>query len=63
MPSRSDFTNEKFENLGIGMDRRDPDRGREVVTHKRGDFGKFKTPTLRISLTAALTCAMAASRH
>lgn len=42
-----DFTNEKFENLGIGMDRTNPDPGREVVTHKRGDLGKFKTPTLR----------------
>ncbi len=41
------FTNEKFANLGIGMDRRPLDPGREVVTHKRGDFGKFKTPTLR----------------
>lgn len=41
------FTNEKFENTGIGMDRRPPDPGREAVTHKRGDFGKFKTPTLR----------------
>ncbi len=42
-----DFTNEKFENLGIGMEREHPDAGREVVTKKRGDFGKFKTPTLR----------------
>ena len=45
--SGPNFTNEKFENLGIGMDRRDPDPGREVVTKKRRDFGKFKTPTLR----------------
>ncbi len=45
--SGPDFTNEKFENLGIGMDRPNPDPGRETVTHKRGDFGKFKTPTLR----------------
>lgn len=42
-----DFTNEKFENLGIGMDRRPIDPGREAVTHKRGDLGKFKTPSLR----------------
>ncbi len=45
--SGPDFTNEKFANLGIGMDRQHPDPGREVVTHKRGDFGRFKTPTLR----------------
>jgi cytochrome c peroxidase len=45
--SGPDFTNEKFENLGIGMDRRPIDPGREDVTHKRGDMGKFKTPTLR----------------
>lgn len=42
-----DFTNEKFENLGIGMDHKPLDPGREDVTHKRGDFGKFKTPSLR----------------
>jgi cytochrome c peroxidase len=45
--NEANFTNEKFENLGIGMDRNPLDPGREVVTHKRGDFGKFKTPTLR----------------
>lgn len=45
--SGPDFTNEKFENLGIGMDRRPIDPGREDVTHKHGDLGKFKTPTLR----------------
>jgi cytochrome c peroxidase len=41
------FTTEKFANLGIGMDHEDPDPGREGVTKKRGDFGKFKIPTLR----------------
>jgi cytochrome c peroxidase len=41
------FTTEKFANLGIGMDQENPDPGREVVTKKRGDFGKFKIPTLR----------------
>ena len=41
------FSDEKFANLGIGFDRRDPDLGREVVTHRRGDIGKFKVPTLR----------------
>ncbi len=41
------FTNEKFANLGIGMDEPHPDPGRMVVTKKRSDFGKFKVPTLR----------------
>jgi cytochrome c peroxidase len=41
------FTTEKFTNLGIGMDQENPDPGREVVTKRRGDFGKFKIPTLR----------------
>ncbi|MGO8732260.1 MAG: cytochrome-c peroxidase [Terriglobia bacterium] len=41
------FTTEKFTNLGIGMDQKNPDPGREVVTKRRGDFGKFKIPTLR----------------
>ena len=41
------FTTEKFANLGIGMDLLNPDPGRENVTKRRGDFGKFKVPTLR----------------
>ncbi|MGA9210826.1 MAG: cytochrome c peroxidase, partial [Terriglobales bacterium] len=45
--SGPNLTNEKFANLGIGMDRTQPDPGREAVTNKHGDFGKFKTPTLR----------------
>jgi cytochrome c peroxidase len=45
--SGPNFTNEKFANIGIGMDRTAPDPGREGVTAKRNDFGKFKVPTLR----------------
>ena len=41
------FTNEKFANLGIGSAELRPDPGREGVTGKRGDLGKFKVPTLR----------------
>ena len=41
------FTTEKFANIGIGMDAPDRDPGRMVVTHKKGDFGKFKIPTMR----------------
>jgi cytochrome c peroxidase len=45
--SGANFTDEKFANLGIGMDKTSPDPGREAITHKRGDWGKFKVPTLR----------------
>ena len=45
--SGPNFSNEKFANLGVGMDVVNPDAGRKIVTKKRGDFGKFKVPTLR----------------
>ena len=45
--SGPNFTTEKFANLGIGMDRENPDPGLAAVTRKRGDFGKFKISTLR----------------
>ncbi len=41
------LTNEKFANLGIGSAELHADPGREDVTGKRGDWGKFKVPTLR----------------
>jgi cytochrome c peroxidase len=41
------FTDEKFANIGVGMDRAKPDPGRSGITNKRSDFGKFKVPTLR----------------
>ncbi len=41
------FSDEKFANLGLGMAAPHPDPGREEVTKKHGDFGKFKVPTLR----------------
>jgi cytochrome c peroxidase len=47
------FTDEKFHNLGVGMNLEKPDLGRFVVTNVEGDKGAFKTPTLRnIVLTA-----------
>ncbi|MBX3024547.1 c-type cytochrome [bacterium] len=47
------FTDEKFHNLGVGMDAEKPDLGRYVVTKVDEDKGAFKTPTLRnIELTA-----------
>ncbi len=45
--SGPNFTNEKFANLGIGSAQADPDPGREAITKKRGDLGRFKVPTLR----------------
>ncbi len=45
----ANFSDEKYHNLGIGMDQ-DPehvDHGREAVTKDDKDFGAFKTPTIR----------------
>ncbi len=41
------FTDEKYHNLGVGMDVAEPDMGRFVVTGDEKDKGAFKTPTLR----------------
>ncbi len=41
------FTNGKYANIGIGMDKPMPDLGRYAVTKQEGDKGAFKTPTLR----------------
>lgn len=41
------FSDEKFASLGIGPDGKPPDPGLAGITGKRGDEGKFKTPTLR----------------
>jgi cytochrome c peroxidase len=41
------FTNGKYANVGIGMDKTRPDLGRYEVTHQEADRGAFKTPTLR----------------
>jgi len=47
------FTNGKYANVGIGMDKPLPDLGRFAVTKQEEDRGAFKTPTLRdISRTA-----------
>lgn len=49
----ADFTDFRFHNLGVGIDHPDPDLGREAVTGKAEDRGRFRTPTLRnIELTA-----------
>ncbi len=45
--SGPNLTTEKFANTGIGTDRATPDPGRQAVTNRHGDYGKFKVPTLR----------------
>ena len=41
------FTDEKYHNLGVGMEVDEPDLGRFVVTGEEQDKGAFKTPSLR----------------
>ncbi len=43
----SNFSLNAYSNLGVGMDKPDPDVGRFAVTHDPRDWGVFKTPTLR----------------
>ncbi len=41
------FSDESYNNIGVGMDKPTPDPGRSQVTKDDADRGKFKTPTLR----------------
>lgn len=41
------LTDGSYVNVGIGMDKPNPDLGRYLVTHREEDKGAFKTPTLR----------------
>jgi cytochrome c peroxidase len=41
------FTTNAYHNIGIGMDKPNPDVGRYAVTKNDADWGAFKTPTLR----------------
>lgn len=46
------LSDQAFHNIGVGMDRPDPDIGREAVTKDPRDRGRFKTPSLRnVALT------------
>ena len=48
-----DLADEQYHNIGIGMDKPEPDLGRFVVTKDAKDTGAFKTPTVRnVALTA-----------
>ena len=41
------LSDEKYHNLGVGMDVGKPDAGRFAVTKDKNDTGAFKTPTIR----------------
>lgn len=41
------FLDKQYHNVGIGMEKPEPDSGRFKVTNKEEDTGAFKTPTLR----------------
>lgn len=43
----TNFTDDSFQNIGVGMDKPDPDLGRYAITHKNSVWGSFKIPTLR----------------
>ena len=43
----ANFSDEKYHNLGVGMDKKEPDLGRFKVTKVEKDKGAFKTPTIR----------------
>ena len=43
----ANFTDEKYHNLGVGMEAEEPDLGRFTETNLDVDRGAFKTPTVR----------------
>lgn len=43
----ANFTDNGFHNLGVSINRAEPDVGREAISKVAGDRGSFKTPTLR----------------
>ena len=43
----ANLADEKYHNIGVGMDKPMPDEGRMAITKKPEDFGAFKTPTIR----------------
>ncbi len=49
----ANLTDEKYHNIGIGMDKEKPDIGREEISKDPKDHGAFKTPTIRnVALSA-----------
>ncbi len=47
------FTDEEFHNIGVGMNKAQPDLGRYTQTKNEDDKGAFKTPTLRDIVSTA----------
>ena len=48
----ANLADEKYHNLGVGMEADEPDLGRFAVTKQQVDRGAFKTPTIRnVTLT------------
>ena len=45
--SGSNFEDNSYHNIGVGMDAKEPDKGLVTVSKLAGDTGAFKTPTLR----------------
>lgn len=41
------FSNYRFYNTGVGMDKETPDAGRQAVTGDPNDLGKYRVPSLR----------------
>ena len=49
----ANLADEKYHNLGVGMEKEEPDLGRFAVTGDEQDMGAFKTATIRnVALTA-----------
>ena len=49
----ANLADEKYHNIGIGMEKPEPDLGRLIVTQDARDTGAFKTPTVRnVALSA-----------
>lgn len=49
----ANLADEKYHNLGVGMDKPEPDLGRYEVTKQEADKGAFKTPTIRNVIRSA----------
>jgi cytochrome c peroxidase len=47
------FSNYRFYNAGVGMNKQTSDEGRKAVTKKQGDLGRFRAPALREAANTA----------
>jgi cytochrome c peroxidase len=53
------FTDENYNNIGVGMTAPKPDLGYYAITKLEGHKGAFKTPTLREIASTGPTCTLA----